>query len=305
MLPSYADPWPRPDGFKVASIATSIESPHTTYGPWKTDAYGMAWIVEGGGVTRYDDQTLTTRPGSVLCVRPGTLSRHDWGGERCFQAFVAFHADAFPAPWPAPETWPLLRQLEPDHAYFALFRALLGFDLKQETARACAVPLVELLLRVFVSGAEQREGQVRAVLPEAVERAMSLIRAAVQRDPSQMLRLQTLAKSVHVTPQHLCRLFKESLGLGPIECAQALRLELATTLIERTEQSLQEVAERYGFSSPFHLSRAFKQSYGMSPNAYRKAFRSGVTARPPGLMFRNHPLRHYFYEDGPGKIMVP
>ena len=126
-----------------------------------------------------------------------------------------------------------------------------------------------------------------------------------RREPSETLRLAALAKSVYVTPQHLCRLFKDSLGLGPIECAQALRLELAVTLIERTEQSLQEVAGRFGFSSPFHLSKVFKQTYGMSPNAYRKAFRQGLTARPPGLMFRNHPLRHYFYEEAPGKIIQP
>jgi AraC family transcriptional regulator len=305
MLTPHADPWPRPEGFRVVSIATSLESPGTTYGPWLTDAYGMAWIVEGGGTTHYDDQLLHTGPGSVLCVRPGTMARHDWGSSRCFQAFVAFYADAFPAPWPKPETWPSLRQLQPDHVYFALFRALLGYDLKQESARACAVPLVELLLRVFVGGGQEREGQVVAVLPEAVERAMALIRSAVQAEPSQTLRLAALARSVHVTPQHLCRLFKESLGLGPIECAQALRLELAATWIERTEQSLQAVAERYGFSSPFHLSKVFKQTYGMSPNAYRKAFRQGLTARPPGLMFRNHPLRHYFYEERPGRILQP
>jgi AraC-like DNA-binding protein len=305
MIIPHADPWPKPNGFRVASIATSLEAPSTTFGPWRTNAYGMAWIVEGGGTTHYDEERLVTSPGSVLCVRPNTLARHDWGAERSFPAFVAFYAEDFPAPWPAPESWPSLRQLEPDHVYFALFRALLGFDLKDETSRACAVPLVELLLRVFVSGSEQREGHVTAVLPEAVERAVTLIRAAVEREPSEIPRLSRLAQGAHVTPQHLCRLFKETLGLGPIECAQALRLELATTLIERTEQSLQAIAERFGFSSPFHLSKVFKQSYGMSPAEYRKAFRSGVTARPPGLMFRNHPLRHYFYEGAPGKILRP
>jgi AraC family transcriptional regulator len=305
MLTPFSDPWPRPEGFRVVALATSIESPNTTYGPWKTDAYGLAWVVEGGGVSQYDEQCIATRPGVVLCARPNMLSRHDWGSARSFQAFFTYYADAFPAPWPAPASWPIARELAPDHVFFALFRALLGFDLKDTAGHACAIPLVELLLRVFVSGAEQREGQVLAVLPEAVERAITLIRGAVQAEPSQSVRLQSLAKSVHVTPQHLCRLFKDSLGLGPIECAHALRLELATTLLERTEQSLSQVAERYGFSSPFHFSKTFKQSYGMSPAAYRQAFRSGATARPPGLMFRNHPLRHYFYEESPGKILKP
>jgi AraC family transcriptional regulator len=303
MLTPYVDPWPRPDGFKVVALATSIEAPHTTYGPWQTNSYSLAWVVEGNGITRYDEREIVTQPGTVLCVRPNMLARHDWGSERAFQVFVTFYLDAVGAPWPEPASWPLSRQLDPDHVYFSLFRSLLGFDLKDPATHACVVPLVELLLRVYVSGIPAREGQVTAVLPDAVERALTLIRAQVRSTPHEPLRLEQLAKRAHVTPQHLCRLFKESLGLGPIECAQALRLELATTLVERTELSLAEVAERYGFSSPFHFSKVFKQSYGMSPNAYRKAFRSGVTARPPGLMFRNHPLRHYFYEDAPGKIL--
>ncbi len=305
MLTPYADPWPKPEGFRVAALATSIESPNTTYGPWRTDSYSMAWVVEGSGVTTYDEHVLETRPNSVLCVRPGMLARHDWGNGRCFQAFVTFYLDGVAPPWPEPETWPLVRQLEADHVYFSLFRSLLGFDLRDESSHACAVPLVELLLRVYVSGRSTRDAQVTAVLPEAVERAIALIRAHVQQGPGEPLRLQPLAKSVHVTPQHLCRLFKDSLGLGPIECAQALRLEHATTLIERTELTLAQIADRYGFSSQFHFSKVFKQSYGMSPNAYRKAFRGGVTARPPGLMFLNHPLRHYFYEQAPGKILQP
>jgi AraC family transcriptional regulator len=305
MIAFHEDPWPKPPGFRVASIATSIEPPGTTFGPWRTNAFGMAWIVEGGGTTHYDAEPFITTPGSVLCVRPDTLARHDWGNQRSFQAFVAFTADAFPPPWPAPESWPALRQLEPDHVYFALFRSLLGFDLAAPAAHACAVPLVELLLRVFVSGGAEREGHVTAVLPSAVERAVALIRKSVEGEPCEIPRLEQLAKGAHVAPQHLCRLFKEALGLGPIECAQALRLELATSLIERTEQSLQTVAERYGFSSPFHFSKVFKQAYGMSPTEYRKAFRSGQATRPPGLMFRNHPLRHYFYESSPGKIMKP
>jgi AraC family transcriptional regulator len=305
MLPSYGDPWPRPEGFRVVALATSIESPQTTYGPWRTNSYGMAWVVEGGGVTTYDDHVITTRPGSVLCVRPDMMARHDWGDDRCFQAFVTFYLDSVAPPWPTPESWPLVRHWQPDHVFFSLFRSLLGFDLEDPTARACAVPLAELLLRVFVSGASTHDAQVTAVLPEAVERAIRLIRQHAQQSPGDTLRLQSLAQQVHVTPQHLCRLFKDSLGLGPIECAQALRLELATTLIERTELTLAEIAERHGFSSQFHFSKVFKQSYGMSPNAYRKAFRSGVTARPPGLMFRNHPLRRYFYEDAPGKILQP
>jgi AraC-like DNA-binding protein len=301
-FPIYSDPWPRPTNFHVVTAATSLEAPGSTYGPWKMDRYGLAWIVEGSGVTHYDDEAFATQPGSVLMVRPGSVARHDWGNVRCFQCFVVFGFDELPAPWPDPASWPSLRNLPEDHLLFNLWRCLLPLDASDPKLSQCVVMLVELLLRVFVSEVETKPAAAAVPLPEAVERAIELIRQHVSEHPTEALRLPQLAQTVHVTPQHLCRLFKENLGLGPIECAQALRLDLASSLIERTELSLNEIAERYGFSSQFHFSKAFKQNYGMSPNAYRKSFRNGIVTRPAGLMFRNHPVRRYFYEDAPGKI---
>ena len=87
-----------------------------------------------------------------------------------------------------------------------------------------------------------------------------------------------------------------------MECLQAMRIEKAAGLLERSDQNIGEIADALGFSSQFYFSRIFKQSYGVSPSAYRKAFRAGDATRPTGLMFRHHALRRYFYEGSPGKI---
>ncbi len=285
------------------SVSTSLEAPGSSFGPWRMPHYGFAWIIEGCGTTHYDDAVIPTREGSVLLVRPGMTARHDWGNVRCFQSFIVFDFDSLPSPWPRPACWPVVRQLGQDDPFFDLWRCLLRFDQRDAAALPVMVPMTELLLRLFVStiafDAEPRTPR----LPEAVERAVVFIRRHVAEHPSRPLRLPELARSAHVTPQHLCRLFKDALGLGPIECAHALRIELASTALERTGLGLAQIAERFGFSSQFHFSRAFKQSYGMSPSSYRKAFIHGAATRPAGLMFRHHPLRRYFYEEAPGRIM--
>jgi len=305
MRMAVSDPWPRLIGFQLASVATSIESPNTTYGPWVTDAYGIAWIAEGGGTTHYDDQSILTRPGTVLCVRPGMSARHDWGSERSTQSFFGFYLDAANPPWPDPATWPLKRDFPGDHVFLSLFRSLLGFDFKDTATYPYAIPLAELIVRLFVTGVGGHDAQVKLVLPDAVEKALTFMKGHVTTDASAPLSSQEIAGHVRVTRQHLSRLFKAHLRLGALECVNALRLESAASQIERSDRPLARIAEDHGFSSQFHFSKIFKKTYGMSPNAYRKAFRTGVTARPPGLVFRNHPLRHYFYEAEPGKISQP
>jgi AraC-like DNA-binding protein len=298
------DPWPRPENFQLVSVSTSLEAPGSTFGPWRMPHYGFAWIMQGRGTTHYDDTVIETREGTVLLVRPGTVARHDWGDVRCFQSFIVFDLDSVPRPWPEPATWPMVREFAHDDPFFALWGSLMRFDTKSPEALPVVVPMAELLLRLFVSGVSSSAEASTPRLPEAVERAIQLIRRHADEHPERPLRLPELSRLVRVTPQHLCRLFKEALGLGPIECAQALRIELASSVLERTDLGLADIAERFGFSSQFHFSRAFKQSYGMSPNAYRKAFRNGVASRPAGLMFRHHPLRRYFYEEAPGRIMA-
>jgi len=301
--PPQRDPWPRPEKFRLMSVSTSLEAPGSTFGPWRMPHYGFAWVMQGCGTTYYDDAVIHTREGSVLLARPGMTARHDWGNVRCFQSFIVFDFDALPSPWPTPASWPIVREFGQDDPFLDVWRCLLRFDLGNPATLPVVVPMVELLVRLFVnqlvSGAEPRAPR----LPEAVERAVLFIRRHVDDDPGRPLRLAELARIAHVTPQHLCRLFKDALGLGPIECAQALRIELASTVLERTDQGLAEIADRFGFSSQFHFSRTFKQSYGMSPSAYRKAFRTGSASRPAGLMFRNHPFRRYFSEAAPGRII--
>jgi AraC-like DNA-binding protein len=142
-----------------------------------------------------------------------------------------------------------------------------------------------------------------STLNEPVERALRLLTKRIARSPEKKLTLGDLCKEAGVTPQHLCRLFQKDLALGPMECFQALKLEQAASRLERTEGSIAVIAEALGFSSQFYFSKAFKKAYGVSPNQYRKKFRVGTAIRPGGLIYRHHRLRHYLYENGPGKVI--
>jgi AraC-like DNA-binding protein len=302
--PHHFDPWPRLPGFHVISVATSMEAPGSTYGPWKLDRWGLFWVMSGGGTSYLDDEALPTAPGTVTFVEPGRTLRHDWGEARSSQAFVVFGWEGAANPWPA-VSWPRQRALPEHHFLFVLWRYLLAFQLDDAASHPVVVPMLELMLRIYASDSQGEVAPVLPALPEQVDRAIRAISAHLAERPAEPLRLEALARCVHVTPQHLCRLFKECVGLGPIECAQALRLELASGLLERSELSLAQIADRFGFSTQFHFSRAFKQAYGMAPSEYRKAFRAGIATRPTGLMFRHHVLRRYFYEAEPGKILKP
>jgi AraC family transcriptional regulator len=280
----------------VETAATSIEAPNTTFGPWLLDGYALTWIVEGGGVTSLDDHDIPTSPGTVILMRRKMVLRHNWGPRRSYQSFVVFKMDDVPPPWPPREDWPLVRTLDDDHVLFMLWRYLLVHDLKSPQVLPLVLPTVELMLRVFVADPSGKMAKVSPTIPEAVDRAVTAMRKHLEAQPDQALRLDELARQVHCTPQHLCRLFKNSLQASPMDCAQALRLEACSSLLERTELTIAQIADRFGYSSQFAFSKAFKRAYGVTPSRHRSDFRSNRVSRPAGLMFRHHPMRRYFYE---------
>jgi transcriptional regulator GlxA family with amidase domain len=143
---------------------------------------------------------------------------------------------------------------------------------------------------------------VLSQLPRPIEKALDYLVKSAQsqtRHPA----LDQIARAAGVSPQHLCRLFRDELDASPLECAEMLRLERVASRLERTDHTLGEIAQELGYSSAFHLSKNFKRVYGAPPRDYRKAFLGGLASRPGGLVFKNHRLRSYLYERGPGRIV--
>jgi AraC family transcriptional regulator len=290
-------------GFKVITLASSFESPGSTFGPFALDRYALTWIVEGGGATSLGDAPIATTPGTVLSMLPGMSLRHDWGSARSFQTFIVFDFAALPRGFPTPHTWPRSRQLAGDEAFLSLWRYLLAIDHGEPSTSALVARGAELLLGMFVSGLVDGQARTSPALPRAVERALDFMLDAIAHG-NVRFELGAVAKAAGVTPQHLCRVFRRELDASPIECAHLMRVEQAASLLERSDQTLAELAERFGYCSAFHFSRVFKQIYGAPPSDYRRAFMAGRATRPGGLVFRHHRLRRYIYEAGPGRVML-
>lgn len=289
-------------GFRLVTVASSFESPGSTFGPFLLDRYALTWIVEGGGVTTLDGVRHPTSPGTILSMRPGMTLRHDWGSARSFQAFIVFELKPPTKELPAPSNWPLSQQLSGSETFLELWRFLLAAEHHADGA-ALLAPSAELLLRMYVSGVLDGQAPTAAALPRAVERALDFMLRRVEQGKVRF-QLAAVARAAGVTPQHLCRIFRRELDASPIECAHLMRVEQAAGVLERTDHTLAELAERFGYSSAFHFSRVFKQVYGVPPSEYRRAFMAGRASRPGGLVFRNHRLRRYIYEAGPGRVVV-
>jgi len=137
------------------------------------------------------------------------------------------------------------------------------------TVEAVTTALGHLLVRH--AGIEQpRPVRIRGGLSGAAKRrVLELIAAALDA----RLTIERLAREVGLSPAHFARAFKETMGRAPHQYLLALRLERARRLLETTQATLSDIAQRTGFADQAHFTRLFKRVFGTTPGALARRLR--------------------------------
>jgi transcriptional regulator GlxA family with amidase domain len=94
-------------------------------------------------------------------------------------------------------------------------------------------------------------------------------------EPTSLVELAAIAQ---MSVRHFSRAFKEATGLTPGHYQQRLRLEVASTLLEQPDLSIEAVAARCGFDDPRHFRRLWRRYFGVSPSATRKQQPASISA---------------------------
>jgi len=97
---------------------------------------------------------------------------------------------------------------------------------------------------------------------------------------AESVNVEKLAQKLGIAYSHFRRAFKKHTGFAPWQYVLHQRLSRARRLLSNGDSTLEDIAERLGFSSGFHLSTAFKQAYGISPGHWRRKFATEAEVAP-------------------------
>jgi AraC-like DNA-binding protein len=166
-----------------------------------------------------------------------------------------------------------------DPSTFLLMRAMFaeacrGLDADRALVEETAIGVLRLCLaRGFermatLSGPRRTTVRAHAEIAENAKTLMAM-RCA------ERLTIEDVAKHVHVSPYHLCRLFHKHAGLPIHRYLNRLRLRLAVDRLQNTSSEngstggLANLAIDLGFASHSHFCDAFRKEYGLPPSAMR------------------------------------
>lgn len=139
----------------------------------------------------------------------------------------------------------------------------LGDRLQRE--RFAAACLAFLLARVALWRLSETAAADRAA--PTYERC----RAFIEAHAAGLRRLDEIAAACHVSPAHICRLFRRFGRESPMRFLRHLQMNLAAERLLAGGRSVKEIAVDFGFSDPHNFSRAFRRAFGVAPSRLRPA----------------------------------
>jgi len=83
------------------------------------------------------------------------------------------------------------------------------------------------------------------------------------------LDVESLSRKACLSPSHFHRVFKNELGISPVEFINNERIKKAVSLLQDPKASIKEVYMSCGFESRSYFNRVFKSKQEISPGAYK------------------------------------
>ncbi|POP30543.1 AraC family transcriptional regulator [Lactonifactor longoviformis] len=102
---------------------------------------------------------------------------------------------------------------------------------------------------------------------------IAITKEYIEKHYKENLSLSELADHVNVSVYHLSHMFKEEVGISPIQYAIFCRMEYAKKQLRETSCSVQKIAVELGYENPNYFNLLFKKTVGISPGTYRKEWK--------------------------------
>lgn len=125
------------------------------------------------------------------------------------------------------------------------------------------IQLLTLFLRLY-------KQNISVPVKRAQDRYLTEVLTYIESNYSGQITLGELSKIALLSPNHLCKVFKESTGTTISEYIQRLRLEKVCELLRTTERTLSDISAEVGYRDESFLRRLFKKEFNCTPSDYRK-----------------------------------
>ncbi|KIL41325.1 hypothetical protein SD70_07670 [Gordoniibacillus kamchatkensis] len=228
----------------------------------------LALIVDGKIKYTLNDQTFIAEKGELLFIPAGTLRASENADGEHQKITVLFKHDDDSA-----KELPFLGKNRFDKCKIRSFEYM-----KRRFERLYLETVGDVKFHQFVVsgifheliGMAAREFELVEVTPIKLKLANELQKYLVAHF-RQPIQIEQLAALVHRSANYTISLFREVMGISPIQYVHLLRVKEACNLLTNSDLTVTEISDYLGYYDHSYFFRIFKKYMFMSPTEYRLA----------------------------------
>lgn len=95
---------------------------------------------------------------------------------------------------------------------------------------------------------------------------LNTVLSYIQDNYAEPIANKELADLIHVSEFHFSHIFKDSMGMSPLNYVNEVRLKTAYNLLEQKDMTISEIAIAVGFQDYNNFGRQFRKFYGLAPS---------------------------------------
>jgi transcriptional regulator GlxA family with amidase domain len=159
-----------------------------------------------------------------------------------------------------------------------------GMDLalaliEEDHGNALAVAVARRMVIFLRRTGSQPQFSVTLAAQAAERKGLQELQVWIAENLAKTLSIEVLAQRVAMSPRNFVRVFARELGNTPARYVEEVRLEAARTQLSSTDDAMDVIASRCGFSSAELLRRCFLRHFKMAPREYRKHINAPAAPR--------------------------
>ena len=128
--------------------------------------------------------------------------------------------------------------------------------------------LQELIVRILQT--ENRKIYTEKSMSLSNNNRLAFVVEYIRKNLDRSLTVEELSNKVYMSESNFHRVFKNELGVSPIDFINNERIKLATSLLHNPKKKIKDIYMECGFNSLSYFNRLFKRKKQLSPKAFQK-----------------------------------
>ena len=253
---------------------------HTFGGSWQRHRHGynmkartltrhnLIYVMQGRVTWVINGQSFPLKPNDLLIVPP--YQRHHAVGQTQRVNLGSFHLSATLPGGRDVFAWlglPAVRKVTRDNRLDRMLRlAVEMFENPHQGLMELMHGWGELLMQTLI----RYDAEQGLLEPQPLDPIVANILEQLQDRLADPPTLEELGEVSGYSAQHLNRLFKQTVGVTPLQYLLRLRMDRAAQLLVDGQWTVAAVGQAVGYDSPFYFSRVFRKHFGLSPSQYQQ-----------------------------------